>query len=238
MRIATWNLERGGRTRSAREAQDATLLELAADVAVLTEPPALFTSAPSVVTSPARRQGPSGVEPWIAIVGGCVEPGPLATPYEHLGVAARVATAGRNLVVYGAVLPWLSIRSHAPELVLEGEAFIDAFDRVLRAQKDDLRRLRAEGASVVWAGDFNQSLRGSNWGGSTRGREALSRCLAKLGMVAWNAGAQHARDGMCAIDLICGPADLVVLAQGRIDPVREGVRMSDHAGYWVELELG
>jgi endonuclease/exonuclease/phosphatase family metal-dependent hydrolase len=238
MRIAPWNLERGGRTRSAREAQDATLRELAADVVVLTEPPALFTSAPGVVTSPARRQGPNGLEPWIAIVGGCVEAGPVATLYEHLGVAARVATAGRNLVVYGGVLPWLAIRSHAPELVLEGETFADVFDRILSAQNDDLLSLRAAGTLIVWAGDFNQSLRGPNWGGSTTGREALSRCLTELGMVAWNAGAQHARDGMCAIDLICGPADLVVLAQGRIDPVREGVRMSDHAGYWVDLELG
>jgi len=138
----------------------------------------------------------------------------------------------------GGVLPWISIRSHAPELVLEGEAFIDAFDRVLRAQKDDLLRLRAEGASVVWAGDFNQSLRGPNWGGSTAGRDALCARLAELGMVAWNAEASHAREGMCAIDLMCGPADLVLLAQGRIDPVRGGVRMSDHAGYWVDLALG
>ncbi len=237
MRIATWNLERGGRTRAAREAQEATLRELEADVAVLTEPPPTFVAGPGVVTSPALRPGPNGPEAWVAIVGATVEPAPLDAPYERLGVAARV-TPGGSLVVYGGVLPWLSIRSHAPELVMEGETFPDAFARVLAAQRNDLLALRSLGASVVWAGDFNQSLRGPNWGGSTAGRDGLRSSLAELGMVAWNADASHAREGMCAIDLICGPADLMVLAQGRIDPVREDVRMSDHAGYWVDLALG
>ena len=235
MRIATWNLERGGRTRAARLAQEETLRTLHADVVVLTEPPAAYRNGPGIVTSPAQRSGKGDPESWVAIVGPGVEVVPLDIPYERLAVAARVAVGGRRLTIYGAVLPWLSVRSHAPEIVRDGEEFSDVFGRVLNAQKADLLKLRANGEPVVWAGDFNQSVAGSNLGGSKSGRAALNECLADLGMVAWNGQAAHARDCLRAIDLICGPRDQTILAEGRIEPGRDGVRMSDHAGYWVDL---
>jgi hypothetical protein len=62
-------------------------------------------------------------------------------------------------------------------------------------------------------------------------------CLDDLGLVAWNAKADHAVPEMSAIDLICGPTELVIRSQGRINPVCEGVRMSDHAGYWVDVAV-
>ena len=40
---------------------------------------------------------------------------------------------------------------------------------------------------------------------------------------------------MHAIDLICGPREITILGQGRIAPVLDGVRMSAHAGHWVEI---
>jgi hypothetical protein len=69
-------------------------------------------------------------------------------------------------------------------------------------------------------------------------REALETALQGLGMAAWNRAAPHAEDGACAIDLICGPAEL----DGRYDvvshrPVRDGKPLSDHAGYVVTLDL-
>jgi len=235
MRIATWNLERGGRSRAAREAQEETLRDLGADVVVLTEPPASYAGGPGVVTSPAAGPGTRGAESWVAIVGSEVQAVPLQIPYERLAVAARVVTAGRPLNVYGAVLPWRSIRTQASELVRGGESYVDAFERILEGQKADLLRLRDAGEPIVWAGDFNQSVTGPNWGGSTRARGGLNKCLADLGCVAWNGEADHADHDLRAIDLICGLKDQVILAQGRISPVRDGVRMSDHAGYWVEI---
>ena len=47
--------------------------------------------------------------------------------------------------------------------------------------------------------------------------------------------AAHAQSGLCSVDLICGPAACPPTAQGRIDPARAGVTLSDHAGYWVEI---
>jgi hypothetical protein len=84
MKIATWNLERGGSSKAARVAQEDTLRALGADVAVLTEPPASYVAGPGVVLSPRLRPGPSGLESWVAIVGPGVEGVPLAIPFEPL----------------------------------------------------------------------------------------------------------------------------------------------------------
>lgn len=235
MRIATWNLERGGRTRAARPAQEETLRALGADIVVVTEPPCSYKPGANLVTSPALRPGPRGPESWVAITGRSVEPVDLDTPYAQMAVAARAFVEGRTVVIYGAVLPWLSVRSHAPDLVRGEEDFHAVFTRVLEGQRADLERLRMTSDLVVWAGDFNQSLEGPLRGCSEKGRTAVNDCLAALGLVAWNGDADHARPDLRAVDLICGPKSQAVRARGRIDPVRDGIVMSDHAGYWVDL---
>lgn len=236
MKLATWNLERGGRTQGAREAQEELLAELRADVVVLTEPASLYKTATGVVTSPRRsKKGIVRPEAWIAIVGGSVEPVELDVPYERTAVAARVSVGGVTVIVYGAVLPWLAVTSHAPELVEEGEDSFAAFKRVLAEQAKDIAELRRYGYPIIWAGDFNQSVSGPNWGGSNDRRDLLLDTLNRLDMVAWNGKADHAMSGMCAVDLICGPKECVLVSQGRIDPMRDTLTMSDHAGYWVEL---
>lgn len=73
------------------------------------------------------------------------------------------------------------------------------------------------GHLVIWAGDFNQTLSGKNYGGSNVKRDALFDALDGVGLVAWNAAAASAHEGMHAIDLICGPREITVLGQGRID---------------------
>ena len=233
MRIATWNLERG-RTKAAVAAQHVVLREVGANVAVLTEPPRTYVSEPGCVVSPALRDGPGGLESWIAIVGPAVEPCELEIPYEHLAVAARVP-GDPSVIIYGTVLPWLAVCRHAPYLVRPGEGYADVFARILDAQRRDLARLGSQADILVWAGDFNQSLDGPVRGASQKGREAVQACLDELGLTAWNATAPHAREGLCAIDLICGPAEHIPRAQGRIPPEHDDVRMSDHAGYWVDL---
>jgi hypothetical protein len=118
----TWNLERV-RTPAIRAGQQAVLRDVHADVVVLTEPGPRYRSGPGVVTSPPARRQSRAAEPWVAIVGSRVEPVPLDVPYERLAVAARVSVGERAFVVYGAVLPWLAVTHHAPELALPGEDF-------------------------------------------------------------------------------------------------------------------
>lgn len=212
--------------------------DLRADVTVLTEPPASYTNGGGVVTSPPFRHGSRGHEAWIAIVGPSVEPLQLGIPFERLAVAARANVGGRTVIVYGAVLPWRAVTSHAPYLVRDGENSLAVFKRVLSEQAADIARLRSSyGDPVIWAGDFNQSVTGPNLTGSAEGRAALTKTLAELGYSAWNGASAHAVANLCSVDLVCGPSDLKPVRQGRIDPASGGVAMSDHAGYWIEFEV-
>lgn len=81
----------------------------------------------------------------------------------------------------------------------------------------------------------NQTLDGPLSGGSRVRRAMLAEALASIGYAAWNADDDHAIRTMRPIDLICGPRDTPILARGRIDPKRGSITMSDHAGYWVDL---
>ena len=235
MKIATWNLERGGRTRLARVTQEDVLRELCADVIALTEPPATYRDGPGVIASAPRRSGPAGLESWVAVVGETVEPVPFEVPYERMAVAVRATVGAKSVIIYAAVLPWLAVTSHAPDVVRAGEDSMAAFTRVLGEQIRDVTELQQRfGELVVWVGDFNQTLAGPLWGGSATRRALLAQALASIGYAAWNADAEHATDGMRAVDLICGPREHAIVRQGRIDPRRGDVIMSDHAGHWVE----
>ncbi len=230
MRIGTWNLQRGG-SRAVLAGQEAALRALDLDVVVLTEPPPSYTPAPNVVMAPASPGRPT----WIAVRGEAVEPlTDFFIPCSRLAAAARVVTGERSVIVYGTVLPWLSVASHAPEIAGFDGSFA-TFRRVLSEQAADLRVLQHRSEPVLWVGDFNQNLVGPLIGGSTARRQALLEVLDDLDLLAWNADAAHAEHGLMAIDLLCGPRSTMVERQGRIDPIRQGVRLSDHAGYWVEI---
>lgn len=125
---------------------------------------------------------------------------------------------------------------YAPELVRDGEHSLDVFVRFLREQVGDIDALRAMHSDdrIIWAGDFNQTVTGPV-AGSWAKHALLTATLNDLGFTAWNRSAAHASPGLCAVDLICGPSEHVPTSHGRIDPVLDGVRMSDHAGYWLEF---
>lgn len=234
-RIGTWNLECGGRTAAIRERQRARVRDIVADVMVYTEPgPELSVAAVGRLTSPADRPLSNGAGAWVSISGDGVAPVGAALPYRRMAAVGRTRTPDGAVVVYGSVLPWLGIVRQAPDLVELGETYAEAFARVLVEQVADVRGLIKEfpNATVVWAGDFNQSLVGANYGGSTAGRTALRAAFAGLGFTAWNAGSPHAKAGMSAIDLVCGPVGAVGRGVERIAP--DG--LSDHAGYIVTID--
>ena len=234
MRIVTWNLERGGKTLAVSLAQERVLASerLQADVMVLTEPPTTCVASEGVVVSLPGRHGP-----WIAIEGKTVQPLELDIPYKRTAVATRVTAHGISVLIYGAVLPWTAITKHAEDLVEPGETSFEVFCRVLTEQARDIDELQGNGELVVWAGDFNQTLSGPNWGGSKDRRELLAKTLKRLEMNPWNSTAAHAKTGMHAIDLICGSKQLGLRESGRISPDCGDVAMSDHAGYWVDVDV-
>ena len=238
MRVATWNLERACGAKAERQRR--VLDEIAPDIAVLTEVTAdSWTGHGDVVTSPACRPSRVGGEAWVAVVGKGATPIEPLPPYESLGVAARFDVSGESIIVYGTVLPWRAAPRQALDLVQAGETADDMFQRVLREQVRQIETLQqaSPGALVLWIGDFNQTLEGPNYGGSRAARRSLHDALGSLDMTAYNSSSQHARPGMCAIDLICGPASRLGSDRpvGSINPIDEGRRLSDHAGYYVDL---
>jgi hypothetical protein len=54
-------------------------------------------------------------------------------------------------------------------------------------------------------------------------------------MRSWNCDAAHAKPGMCAIDLICGPIHRPLRGAVELIDSSDGGRLSDHVGYVVEL---
>ena len=239
VRIGTWNLERGGRARltAARQLKVIEALEL--DVLIATEPSPLLLATLGAVAAPAQRPGVHGPEAWVAVAGPNVEPAPVAVPYKRMAVAALVSVPTGRLLVYGSVLPWRSAPRHAPDIALPGESPSAMFERVLGDQERDIGTLRElnPNAIPIWAGDFNQSLEGTNATGSRRGRHLLEATLGRLGLEAWNRHSAHARDGASAIDLVCGPVDLKVTDVKTFGPSVDRERLSDHAGYVVDVDL-
>jgi hypothetical protein len=236
VRVGTWNLERkSGRTAAF---QVEVLDQLDLDIAVLTEPGRGWIDADGVVTSPPDRSSPQGSESWIAIR--TIEPRAawVIPPFERLAAATIATIRGREVVVYGSVLPWRSAPRHIPELALHDELPAAMFERYLDAQVADLDDLRSHHprAVLIWAGDFNQSLDGPNLVGSRSGRLLLRGALDHLGFTAWNQSEHHANTGLSAIDLICGPRDVCITHVERIDPFQNGRLLSDHAGYVVDVK--
>ena len=238
MRVATWNLERARGAKA--EGQRRVLDEISPDIAILTEVTAdSWAGDGDIVTSPVCRPSRFGVEPWVAVVGKGATPIEPMPTYDSLGVAARFDVSDESIVVYGTVLPWRAAPRQALDLVEAGETADDMFQRVLLAQVGQIETLQqlSPGALVLWIGDFNQTLEGPNYGGSRAARRLLHDALRSLGMIACNSSSEHARPGMCAIDLICGPASRLRSDRpvGDINPIDEGRRLSDHAGYYVDV---
>lgn len=239
MRIVTWNLERGfhGRARVI-EQQHGRLADCNADIVVLTEVPTpMSTVREGVALSPVRREGKLGMEAWVSIAADRCRPLGPEQPFERMAAAAQTVVEDEQFLVYGSVLPWLNAIHQAPYLTRQDESPLGLFGRVLRDQVNDMASMRSRlpDHTLIWAGDFNQTLSGPNYGGSVKGRQLLAEALTELDLVAWNQDCAHAKPTMHAVDLICGPAGRRPRRVERIEPTVDGKVLSDHAGYLVEV---
>ena len=234
MWVALWNVERA--TGEVAKLQDDVLDSIEADIAVLIEICASRDfQGRNCVRSSVDPTGGS----WIAVIGNnvtLIEPLPT---YEALALHAMVEVDGALVVIYGSVLPWMAFAHQAPDLVLPDETSAQAFSRLLAEQVNDILALqqRFPDAHVLWAGDFNQTLEGPNFGGRAKSCSELEAALDQVGMRAWNRQSEHAIAGICAIDFICGPTSRAPSHIGRISNVDSSRRrLSDHAGYFIDLE--
>lgn len=211
MRIGTWNLEgHGGAT------QTAFLLAQRCDVLLLTEVKDGW-SLPGYNMTPGRADMAPGKR-WAAVAS--LEPlDPRPTPHP----ASAAAVVGGTTYV-SSILPWAGSGGndpwHGQDHPARMAATLHALDPFLREQEH-----------LVWGGDWNHSLSGREWAGSSGGRADLVTLLAALGLCVPTSGLSHRLAGLLSIDH-------VALGDGahearRVVASEDGRRLSDHDLYVV-----
>jgi len=241
VRIATWNLERLKLGASAAGDYDQVLHSFDADLLVVTEPgPGFRGRFPYAVLSPPQRSGPASPESWVALLGSSIQAHGIVLPYSRLAAAGWAEIGGRNVALYGSVLPWnRHALRQAPDVYGEEDrTFTEIFDRAINDQVENVVALQTEfgRGNVFWAGDFNHPLAGSLSGYVRHASNAISTSLVRLGMRAFNASAPNAHAGANAIDLVCGPSELITEVVACPRPFAKKRPMSDHRGYSVSVE--
>jgi hypothetical protein len=210
MRIGTWNLD-------ARSTPDhlRILDELDCDVWLLTEVPAAMPLVDGARTmSPARMSRGQHFAAVLSRGGG----GPLDSPNPS---SAAMEVDGVSF--YSSVLPW---RTCGPDWPWFGG------DQASRTA-DAVRSL--EGAfdgDVVWGGDWNQTMTGPNYGGTTKGRAAIEDLLARRGLHLATRDLPHRTPGMAAIDHIAVPQHWTINCAERLPALS---RLTDHDAYVIDV---
>ena len=245
IRIATWNLERPSLASWKRLPAIRKVIEaVGADIWILTESRTTLTPVADYLglhSAPhrARREDPD--ERWVSIwsrwlIRLVVE---RPTPWSLSVISESPIGA---LLIRGLVLPY-----HAEPDPSGGPTRRWAeFSRELELQGEDWLRLRERYPEMplVIAGDFNQSLDGSNYYEKTSTRKRLTESLEGSGMRCLTT-----EDGVRAgrlvknhlIDHVCASAGIEVLGdiacwEGWVES-SDGTRttMSDHPGVAVNL---
>lgn len=245
MRIATWNLERPKeRSHTKVPALRAQLRDVDADVWVLTETHDVVSPGPNygaVTTCGSDREQMPG-ERWVSIWSRLGSHEQLPTTDAVRTCCARVqTTAGKDLLVYGTVLPWTGSMWHA--IAGAGGA---AYLAALEVQAADWRRLRAEypHADFCLAGDLNQDLQEAWHYGSARQRSQLLEALASAGLTPVTAKERdpvwkQTHGARASVDHVCLSNRLAALAsEPEAWPVAQAPKrhLSDHFGVVVSVD--
>lgn len=147
---------------------------------------------------------------------------PLPDPHP----ASAMAQVG-NTTFVSSIIPWRGSGDVEP---WHGENHIartrDALDTLLAAMPS---------GDLCWGGDWNHAFSGPEYAGSKPGREAIKRALTTRGLTITTAELPHALDGLLSIDHIAVPSGWHVLSTERGSAEADGIRLSDHDLYVVEV---
>ncbi|GAA4100165.1 hypothetical protein ACFFOS_19300 [Nocardioides kongjuensis] len=212
MRIATWNL--GGKwtprhhwlVRSLR----ADLL-LLTEVVEWVEVSGLSIHFTEAEMQPGRR--------WAAVAANA-RVRPLPDPH---GATALAEVDG--LRIASSILPWRNSGSASP---WTGE---DQGSRTAAA----VTAIEAA-APIVWGGDWNHELTGRLYAGSRGGQLSILGALDRLGLRAPTDVSPHRLVGARSINHVAVPAFWSVVAVERVSAIADGVELSDHDAYVVEVQ--
>jgi hypothetical protein len=148
----------------------------------------------------------------------------VKSPHEAAAFA-RVDDA----LVCSAVLPWRGAAPAWPDKGVDLAAITSlALQRLLPAFGDHDGR-------VIWGGDWNHAFSGREWVGSLRGRKAIENLADQLDLNIATRDCPHREAGAFAIDHVAVPRDWVVEHVDRGVAIADGLRLSDHDAYVVDV---
>ena len=210
MRVATWNLD-----AKATPATVAVLLAVDADILLLTEvPPGLVLPGYQLV--------------WSA---GLMEPGQHYAAVGCRGTevrslsgihAASAAAVLRGTTFVSTVLPWTRAT---------GQPWLGRTPTErMAAAVDELQRELRKADALVWGGDWNQPLEGSQAGFTLAGRDRLQRALTELGIKSHTRHLPSRTPGCSTIDHVAS-----ALHCRQADRIPVPAHLSDHDAYVVTL---
>lgn len=241
IRVGTWNVQYA-RGEEKNRARRALLTSWQAHVWVLTEThdDLDLSDSHTPIHSDHRYGAPGGrwTTIWTSLP--VIERLPTSDPRRTVAVRLDAADAGQ-IIVYGTVLPWNG--DTGPDATSPAKGW-DEFPRVVALQGQDWATLRERYpvATLVVAGDLNQDLGGPHYYGTRACRALLNAELAKAGMQCLTTTDRFGPDVLQhpPIDHVCVGAganrSLTSQAHGWNNVV-EGVKLSDHGGVLVSLEV-
>jgi hypothetical protein len=215
LRIGTWNL--AGRWTNAHED---FLSRLDCDIWLLTEVSERLSLDGYHLHRSEQRMADK--RRWAAVL----SPRPFRRmPDPH---AASAMVQFGELTVCSSILPWRSCGTQAP---WTGTRHADKTEAAVLQLDKELPL-----GSLIWGGDWNHAMTGTEYAGSVRGRQHLLDVLSGRGMRVPTADLPHQIDGLLAIDHIALTEDLVAKDAVRV-PVHldDSRRLSDHDCYVVTL---
>ena len=90
---------------------------------------------------------------------------------------------------------------------------------------------------MVWGGDWNPALRGSEYAGSRAGRVHIEHAVRRLDLQVPTELLPHRIDGLLSIDHIAVPTSAIVRSAERVAAAVGDRRLSDHDAYVVSMEI-
>ncbi len=249
MRIATWNLERTHSAKLGWTAISDQLRAVDADLWILTETnsglplASAYTGWHSSLIAEYHAAGECRTSIWTRL--------PVLQqilPYDReTAVCLEVETTLGPMLVYGTVIPYAD--AGVPKPYRSNGTWSTAKKWELHyasinQHNDDLMKLQHSfpDHSIAFGGDLNQSRDGTNWYGTTKGRELLSKCLENTKLKCVTEEAYRAMGQLTTrstVDHICLSKKLSryrTTVHAWDAPVLDGKPVSDHNGITVTIE--
>ena len=95
---------------------------------------------------------------------------------------------------------------------------------------------RESGLANGCGGDWNHELTGRMYAGSMGGRMSILGALDRLGLTAPTNESPHRLVGAYSINHVANPAFWAAASVERVSAIVDGVELSDHDAYVVEIE--